>query len=50
MGPRIITFGENKESQSEIKIWGTESYVKVEHGKLKITEGLGTPPYYWNIF
>jgi hypothetical protein len=51
MGPRIITFGKNKELEPELKIWGTDSYVKVEHSKLKITEGLGKkPPYYWTIF
>lgn len=50
MGPRVITSGTD-ESDSLIRIWGTEQYVQTEHSRLSLLQGARTkPPYYRSIF
>lgn len=50
MGPRIVASGLDGRRRS-IRIYGTELYVRAEHGKLSLLEGARTkPPYYRSLF
>ncbi len=51
MGPRIITSGSESDSEHTLRIWGTESYVRMEYDKLRLMpESMGKPPYYRTLF
>ncbi|MCX5800811.1 MAG: hypothetical protein NTX17_05425 [Candidatus Eisenbacteria bacterium] len=51
MGPRLITCGSERESEHTLRIWGTVSYVAIEHEKLRLmSEATGKPPYYRSLF
>jgi hypothetical protein len=51
MGPRLITSGTDNAAVSTIKIWGTSTYVRMEHDKLRLMpEGIPRPPYYRALF
>ena len=51
MGPRIITYGRESDSEYTLRIWGTESYVKTESEKLKLLPGtMYKPAYYRTVF
>ena len=51
MGPRIITCGSENNSEHTLRIWGTESYVRMEYDKLRLMPGsMNKPPYYRALF
>jgi hypothetical protein len=51
VGPRIITWGYEGSGQRTLKIWGTSSYVRTEHDKLRFMPGsMPKPPYYRALF
>jgi len=50
-GPRIVTCGKDGNLKPEIKIWGTETYVRSEHEKLSLmTNKTEKPPQYRSLF
>jgi len=50
-GPRIVTCGKDGNLKPEIKIWGTETYVRSEHEKLSLmTDKTEKPPQYRSLF
>ena len=51
MGPRIITCGIDEDHECNVKVWGTRSYVKMEHEKLVLLpEDEHIPDYYRSLF
>jgi hypothetical protein len=51
MGPRLITCGSESKGEHTLRIWGTVSYVEIEHEKLRLMPGAtGKPPYYRSLF
>jgi WD40 repeat protein len=51
MGPRLITCGSESRSERTLRIWGTASYVEVEHEKSRLMpETTSKPPYYRSLF
>jgi WD40 repeat protein len=51
MGPRLVTSGRDCKGGSSVKVWGTATYVAMEHDKLALLpETMGKPPYYRSLF
>ena len=51
MGPRLITCGSESGTEHTLRIWGTVSYVEIEHGKSRLMpEATGRPSYYSSLF